>query len=133
MNFSEHVSSIPEPDHHAPTGRQRAFAQVLPINVSQVVKDIGGPHPFEAVRQFDRNYMYGAVFGSPSFPSFCGFVERESLKRKAEEISRSESEVVSFLMHNTTSQEQAKQLLEIITNLSSYLIERNHYYCDYCD
>ena len=77
--------------------------------------------------------MSGADLGSPSFPSFCGFVERESLKHKAEEISRSESEVFSFLTHNITSQEQAKQLLEIITNVSSYLIERNHDYCDYCD
>ena len=60
-------------------------------------KNIGGPHPIEAVRQLDRNCMSGAVLGSPSFPSlFCGFVQRESLKRKAEEISRSESEVFSF-------------------------------------
>ena len=87
MNANEHVYSIPEPDHDAPTGRQRAVAQVRPITVSQVVKDIGGPRPFKAVRQLDRNYMSGADLGSPSFPSFCGFVERESLKRKAEEIS----------------------------------------------
>ena len=63
MNANEHVSSIPEPVHDAPTGRQRAVAQVRPITVSQVVKDIGGPHPFEAVRQLDRNYMSGAYHG----------------------------------------------------------------------
>ena len=74
-----------------------------------MVKDIGGPHPFEAVGQLDRNYMSGADLGSPSFPSFCGFVGRESLKRKGEEISRSECDVFSFLTHNTTSQEQAKR------------------------
>ena len=36
-------------------------------------------------------------------------------------------------MHNTTSQEQAKQLLDIITNVSSSLIESHHFdYCNYC-
>ena len=69
INANKHVSSIPEPDD-APTGRQRAVAQVRPITVSQVVKDIGGPHPFEAARHLDKIYMSGAGFGSPSFPSF---------------------------------------------------------------
>ena len=81
--------------------------------------------------------MSGADLGSPCFPPFCGFVQRESLKRKAQGISRSESDVFSFLTHNTTSQEQAKQLLDIITNVSSSLIESHHYcnyfdYCGYC-
>ena len=62
--------------------------------------------------------MSCAGFGSPSFPSFCRFVQRESPKRKAEEISRSESEAFSCLTYKTTSQENAKQLLEIITDSS---------------
>ena len=101
-----------------------------------MVKDIAGRNPFQAVRHLKSTYMSGAGFGSPSFPTFCGFVERESLKRKAEETSRSESEVFSFLTHNTTSHEQAKQLLDTITNVSSRLIERHHDYrncCNYFD
>ena len=103
---------------------------VRPISVSQVVKDIAGRQPFQAVRDLDSTYMSGATFGSPSFPPFCGFVQRESLKRKAQDISRSESDVFSFLTQNTTSQEQAKQLLDIITKVSSSLIE-SHHYCNY--
>ena len=49
MNANEHVYSIEEPVHDAPIGRQRAVPQVRPITVSQMVKDIGGPHPFKAV------------------------------------------------------------------------------------
>ena len=66
------LSSIPEPDA-APlpraSGRQRAVAQVRPISVSQVVKDIAGRQPFQAVRDLDSTYMSGAGFGSPSYPS----------------------------------------------------------------
>ena len=97
-----------------------------------MVKVIAGRHPFQAVGHLDSTYMSGAGFGPPSFPPFCGFVQRESLKRKAEVISRSESEVFSFLTHNTISQEQAKQLLDIITNVSFRLIE-SHHHCNYCD
>ena len=81
------LSSIAEPDEPPrASGRQRAVAQVRPvrpISVSKVVKDIAGRHPFQAVRDLDSTYMSGAGFGSPSFPPFCGFVQRQSLKRKA--------------------------------------------------
>ena len=78
------LSSIPEPDA-APLprarDRQRAVAQVRPISVSQVVKDITARQPFQAVRDLDSTYISGAGFGSPSFRPFCGFVQRQSLKR----------------------------------------------------
>ena len=53
------LSSIPAPDA-APlmlpraSGRQRAVAQVRPISVSQVVKNIAARQPFQAVRDLDR-------------------------------------------------------------------------------
>ena len=82
------LSSIAEPDEPPrASGRQRAVAQVRPISVSQVVKEIAGRHLFQAVRDLDSTYMSGAGFGSPSFPPFCGLPERESLKRKAQDIS----------------------------------------------
>ncbi len=42
---------------------------------------------------------------------------RSDLKRKAEGISRSLSEVFAFLTHGTASLEKAKKLLSIITNV----------------
>ena len=66
------LALISEPDD-PPNGRQRAVAQVRPMTVSQVVKDIAGRHPLRTVRHFDSTYMSDAGFGSPSFPTFCGF------------------------------------------------------------
>ena len=57
------LSSIPALDA-APlrlpraSGRQRAVAQVRPISVSQVVNDIVGPHPLQAVQHFNSTYMF---------------------------------------------------------------------------
>ena len=80
----------------------------------------------------------GLRVGSDAFPTWCGYVKRPSLKRKAAQISRSESEVHTFLTSNTTSQEQAQQLLDIITNVCSTFLQNFHYchdchYCHYCD
>ena len=120
MNDLDSVAvEMPEPP--APPSRQRAVAQVRPISISHVVRDIAGRHPFRAVEEMDTTYMShaGAGVGSHGYPSWCGHVERASLKRKAAQISRSESEVYTFLTNNTTSQQQAQQLLDIITNVSS--------------
>ena len=126
---------MPEPP--APPSRQRVVAQVRPISISAVVRDIAGRHPFRAVEEMDARYMSraGAGVGSDGYPSWCGYVERASLKRKAAQISRSESEVYTFLTNNTTSQEQAQQLLDIITNVSSTFFcvcVQNVHYCHYC-
>jgi hypothetical protein len=43
---------------------------------------------------------------------------RSDLKRKADGISRSLSEVFAYLTHGTSSLEEAKQLLTIITNVN---------------
>ena len=45
-----------------------------------------------------------------------------NLKRKAEGISRSLSEVFAFLTHGTSSLEEAKKLLSIITNIRYHFI-----------
>jgi hypothetical protein len=50
---------------------------------------------------------------------------RSDLKRKREGISRSLCEVFTFLTHGTTSLEEAKKLLSIITNV-------RHHFFHYC-
>ena len=81
-----------------PARRQRAVPQVWPIAISDVVRDIAGRHPFRAVEEMDATYKSraGLGVGSDAFPSWCGYVERASLKRKAAQVSRSESEVYTF-------------------------------------
>ena len=78
--------------------------------------------------------MTPAGVGFDALPSWCAYVKRASLKRKAAEISRSEGGVFTFLTINTTSQDQTKQLLDIITNVSLPFVQNVHYwhYCNYC-
>ena len=104
------------PDAPPPASRQRAVAHVLPMSLSQVVRDMSACDPIKALDKFDKTYMSNSQQTIATFP-YTGIVERELQKRKADHISRSESEVFSFLTQNTTSQEQAKQLLDIITNV----------------
>ena len=121
---------MPEPSE--PATRQRAVAQVRPIAMSEVVRDIARCLPFRAVRHMDTTYMSPAGFRSEVFPSWSAYVVRACLKRKAQDILRSESEVFKFLTNNTTYQEQAKQLLDIIRNVS-FLFMQIFHYCHYCN
>ena len=132
MNDLDSVA-LEMPEAPAPPRRQCAVAQVRPtvaqvrpIPISDVVRDIAGRHPFRAVEEIDATYMSrpGLGVGSDAFPTWCGFVERASLKRKAAQISR---EVYTFLTNSTTSQEQAQQLLDIITNVSPTFLQKVHY------
>ena len=50
------------------------------------------------------------------------YAHRSDLKRKAEGISRSLCEVLAFLIHGTSSLEEAKKLLPIITNVRYHFI-----------
>ena len=74
--------------------------------------------PIKLWTNLTKNYMSNYQQTNATFP-WTGSVEREMQKRKADDISISECEVFSFLTHNTTSQEQAKQLLDIIINVRS--------------
>ena len=56
---------MPEPP--APPSRQRAVAQVRPISISDVVRDIARRHPFRAVQETDATYMSRAGDGSFTF------------------------------------------------------------------
>ena len=111
------LTSIPEPSPPQLPTRQRAVAQVRPISMIQVVRDIAGRDPLQAVRDFDMSCMAAPEVQPTRFPAWCQHVQTAGLKRKAAELSRSECEVFAFLTKNTTSLEQAKQLLDIITNV----------------
>ena len=80
MNDLDSVAiEMPEPP--PPPTKHRAVAQVWPIVISDVVRDIAGRHPFRAVEELDARYMScaGAGVGSDGYPSWCGDVQRASL------------------------------------------------------
>ena len=101
----------------APVMRQRAVAHVVPIYMPNVLREIAGRDPFKAVRDIDSRYIPDGFVANDTrlWPGYDR--DRENLKRKAEDISRSESEVYAFLTHNTTSLEEARRLLRIICNV----------------
>ena len=108
-------SHVPPPP--VPPLRQRAMAQLRPVSVPAVIKDMAGKNLAQTLRDFDRHYMPN---GHPDpDASATGFdaAHRSELKRKADGISRSLSEVFAFLTHGTASLEEAKELLTIITNV----------------
>ena len=100
--------------------RQRAVAHVLPMSMPNVFRDIAGRDPFKAVRDIDSRYIPDGFVANDTrlWPGYD--MDRDNLKRKAQDISRSESEVYAFLTHNTTSLEEARRLLRIITNVRYY-------------
>jgi len=101
----------------APVMRQRAVAHVVPIYIPSVFHQIAGRDPLKAVRDIDSRYIPDGFVANNTtlWPGYD--MDRENLKRKAEDISRSESEVYAFLTHNTASQEEARRLLRIIGNV----------------
>lgn len=103
---------VPEP------ARRRAFAHIRPISIADIARDVAGPDPMRTVRDFDRAYMpegmcvvNSAVVGQP------GEDRRSELKRKAENITRSYSEVFAMLTSGNNSHAEAARLLKTITNV----------------
>ena len=125
----ESPSSIEHTEIHAPPvdavpvirGRQRAIAQVMPMSMTRTVRDITRPNPVNVVADIDSRYIpEGFVAKDTSL--WSGYnMNREDLKRKAEHISRSECEVFAYLTHNTTSQQEASRLLNIVTNVRTII------------
>ena len=74
------------------------------------------------MRDFDSRYIPDGFMANDT-RLWGGFdMDRDNLKRKAQDISRSESEVYAFLTHNTTSLEEARRLLRIISNVRYFAI-----------
>jgi hypothetical protein len=75
------------------------------------------------IRDFDRIYMpeggvvvHSVVAGQP------GDARRSELKRKAENITRSYSEVFAMLTSGNSSQAEAARLLKTITNVTTVTV-----------
>lgn len=103
---------VPEP------ARRRAVAQIRPISIADIARDLAGPDPIRVVRDFDRVYFPegGGVVNSEVVDQ-TGEDRRSELKRKAENITRSYSEVFAMLTSGNSSQAEAARLLKTITNV----------------
>jgi hypothetical protein len=77
--------------------RLRAVVQLRPVSIPEIVRDMTGKNPRQTIADFDRHYMPDGV-PEPEAPVDGNANEhRSSLKRKAEDISRSLRKVFAFL------------------------------------
>ena len=114
------------PVQHGPSGsplpsprpmRQRAMAQLRPVSIPNIVCDTAGPDPLRKIADFDRHYMPDGQPADESSSRGNSDAHRSELKKNADGLSRSLSEVFAYLTHGTASLEEARKLLSIITNV----------------
>jgi len=97
------VSPSRDPPPPAPPLRQRAMAQLRPVSVPAVIKDMAGKNFTKTLRDFDGHFMPHGHPDADDSARGLDHAHRSDLKRKAEGISRSLSEVFAFLTHGTSS------------------------------
>ncbi len=85
-------------------------------------KDMAGKKIAKTLRDFDGHNMTHGHPDADDSARGLDHAHRSDLKRKAEGISRSLSELFAFLTHGTASLEEAKKLLSIITNVRHHFI-----------
>jgi hypothetical protein len=91
--------------------------QLWPVSIPDIVRDIAGSNPLQRIADFDRHYMPDGVPAPEASVQGNADEHRSYLKRKADGISRSLSDVLAYLTYNTTSLNEAKKLLTIIHNV----------------
>ena len=84
--------------------------------MTNIFRDIAGRDPLKVGRDIDSKYTPDG-FVAKDTTLWSGYdMDRANLKHQAEHISQSESEVFAFLMHNTTSLEEARRVMQTISN-----------------
>ncbi len=102
------------------SSRVRAVAHLRPVSIPDIVRDMAGKDPHRKIADFDRHYKPDGVQEPEASVTGSTGKHRSNLKRKAKGIARCLAEVCAYLTFNTSSLEQSKKLLSIITNVSSY-------------
>ena len=112
--------SYPQPKPPVPEAApRRAVAHVRPISIADIVRDVSGPDPMRIIRNFNRVcipegelLVNSVVAGQPHE------ARRSELKRKAENITRSYSEVFAMLKYGNSSQAEVSRILKTILNVA---------------
>ncbi len=110
-------SRSPPPTSQQPS-RIRAVANLRPVSIPDIVRDMAGKDPRRKLADFDRHYMPDGVPEPEKSVTEKTGEHRSNLKRKAKGIARSLAEVFAYLTFNTSSLNESKKLLSIITNVS---------------
>ena len=119
------MQQLSSPSPHSPSPhpmRERALAQRRPVSIPDIVGNMAGKHPIQKIAEFDQHYMPDGQPAPEASVRGNADSHRSGLKRKAEDMSRSLSEVFAYLTHGTTSLAEAKNLLTIITNVMYIIV-----------
>ena len=100
------VSPSLAPPPPAPPLRHRAMAQLRPVSVPAVIKDMAGKNLAQTLREFNRHYLPNGHPDPDVSATGYDAAHRSDLKRKAGGIAKSLSEVIAFLTHGTSSLDQ---------------------------
>ncbi len=69
--------------------RQRAMAQLRPVSIPEIVRDMAGSDPLLKISDFDRHYMPEGRPAAEASSRGSSNAHRAKLKSNAEGISRS--------------------------------------------
>jgi hypothetical protein len=93
------------------------MAQLRPVSIPKIVRDMAGSDPVRKIADFYRHYMPAGQPAAEASSRGTSDAHRTELKTNATGITRSLSEVFAYLTHGTASLEEARKLLSIITNV----------------
>ncbi len=110
----------------------RTRPHLRPVSIPDIVRTMAGKNPVHEMAGFDRHYMPGGLPSPDASARGNADDHHSELKRKADGISSSLSEVFAYLTHETASLEEAKKLLTIITNVNYILIHCLSCQFDFC-
>ena len=118
MPHGSRTPPTPPSQSPPPTSRVPAVAHIRPVSIPDIVRDMAGKDPKRKLADFDRRYMPDGVPLPEASRTGKTGENRSNLKRKAKGIARSLAEVFAYLTFNTSSLNESKKLLSIITNVS---------------
>jgi hypothetical protein len=95
-----------------------AVAQLRPVSIPDIVRDMAGKNPQQKLADFDRYYMPDGVQEPDVSVTGNTGEHRSNLKRKAKGIARSLAKVFAYLTFNTSSLNESKKLLGIFAYVS---------------
>jgi hypothetical protein len=81
--------------------RQRAMAQLRPVSIPEIVRNMAGLDPVARIQDFDRHYMPDGQPAPEASSRGTSDGHRAELKTNATGFRRSLSEVFAFLTHGT--------------------------------
>ncbi len=99
-----------------------AYLQLLrPVSIPDIVCDMAGNNAEKKLADFDRRYIPDGVPQPDVSVTGVTGEHRSNLKQKEKGMARSLAEVFAYLTFNTSSLNESKKLLSIITNVSSII------------